>query len=95
MGYFRVELGKNLLLIEDNVAWATPGMFTVSHNVPCPVEGGGPDCGSTSRSRSRPTDAAVQYYVDPSHDRAAVQRRLFHTQAGASPVENSFLETRV
>ena len=28
MGFFRIELGKNLLGIEGNVAWATPGTFT-------------------------------------------------------------------
>ena len=28
MGFFRIELGKNLLGIEGNVAWATPGNFT-------------------------------------------------------------------
>lgn len=81
MGFFRVELGKNLLLIEDNVAWATPGTFTVSHNVPCPVEGGGPECGGSSTSTTPFEFGAVHYhYVDPSHNRAAVQRRL-HNRA--------------
>ena len=28
MGFFRVELGNNLLGIENNIAWATPGTFT-------------------------------------------------------------------
>lgn len=28
MGFFRIELGKNLLGIEANVVWATPGTFT-------------------------------------------------------------------
>lgn len=28
MGFFRVELGKNLLGIENNIAWATPGHFS-------------------------------------------------------------------
>jgi hypothetical protein len=62
MGYFRIELGKNLLMIESNVAWATPGTFTV-HNVPCSVKGD--DC-----------VAGHLTYVDPSRDIAAVQRRL-------------------
>ena len=34
MGYFRVELGKDLLGIENHVAWAVPGDFT-TRNVPC------------------------------------------------------------
>lgn len=29
MGFFRVELGKYLLMIESNVAWATPGTFSM------------------------------------------------------------------
>ena len=29
MGFFRIELGKNLLGIEANVVWATPGTFTI------------------------------------------------------------------
>ena len=28
MGYFRIELGCNLLLIETNIAWATPGSYS-------------------------------------------------------------------
>lgn len=38
MGFFRVELGKNLLGIEGHVAWATPGAFTVL-NFPCNEDG--------------------------------------------------------
>jgi cathepsin X len=29
MGFFRIELGKNLLGIEGNIAWALPGTFSV------------------------------------------------------------------
>ena len=28
MGYFRIELGRNLLGVEDNLAWATPRTWT-------------------------------------------------------------------
>jgi cathepsin X len=28
LGYFRVEMGQNLLMIESNIAWATPGSFS-------------------------------------------------------------------
>lgn len=38
LGFFRVELGKNLLGIEGPVAWATPGPFTVM-NYPCNEDG--------------------------------------------------------
>jgi hypothetical protein len=69
MGYFRVELGKNLLMIESNIAWATPGTFTV-HNVPCSVEGD--DC-----------DAGHHTFVDPSRDVASVHRRLRQHASGA------------
>ena len=29
MGFFRIEMGKNLLMIESSIAWATPGSFSV------------------------------------------------------------------
>lgn len=29
MGFFRIELGKNLLMIESNTAWVTPKSFSV------------------------------------------------------------------
>ena len=32
LGFFRVELGKNLLGIETHITWATPGIFTVFHS---------------------------------------------------------------
>jgi cathepsin X len=64
LGFFRVELGKNLLGIEGHVAWATPGTFTVE-NYPCNKDGA--NC---------PPDEKVQRYVDPSEDIASVKRRL-------------------
>jgi cathepsin X len=42
MSFFRVELGKNLLMIESNVAWATPGTFSVWK---CTKDGKGQACG--------------------------------------------------
>ena len=53
-------MGKNLLGIEGEVGWATPGEFTVA-NYPCSEDG--KNCNSKK-------------YVDPSDDIAAVQRRL-------------------
>ena len=38
LGFFRIELGKNLLGIEGHISWATPGSFTV-HNLPCLKDG--------------------------------------------------------
>jgi hypothetical protein len=62
MGYMRLELGKNLLGIEGEVAWATPGSYTVN-NFPCYEDG--KNCGSNH-----------EQYVDPSANIAAVKRRL-------------------
>mmetsp|Transcript_3883 Transcript_3883/g.7245 ORF Transcript_3883/g.7245 Transcript_3883/m.7245 type:complete len:369 (-) Transcript_3883:61-1167(-) len=63
MGFFRLELGKNLLGIESHVSWAVPGSFTVS-NYPCLKDGS--NC-----------KMETQHYVDPSKDPTVmVQRRL-------------------
>jgi cathepsin X len=51
MGFFRIELGKNLLGIEDHIVWVTPGTFSTV-NFPCDEDGG--NCLTTHR------------YVDPS-----------------------------
>jgi hypothetical protein len=31
MGYMRLEMGKNLLGIEGEIAWATPGVYTTNN----------------------------------------------------------------
>jgi hypothetical protein len=62
MGFIKVEMGKNLLGIEGEVAWATPGNFTVN-NFPCGEDGTG--CRGN-----------VQSFIDPSTDTEAMQRRL-------------------
>uniref|UniRef100_A0A7S2XRN5 Peptidase C1A papain C-terminal domain-containing protein n=1 Tax=Attheya septentrionalis TaxID=420275 RepID=A0A7S2XRN5_9STRA len=62
MGYVRVETGKNILAIEEEIAWATPGIFTIN-NVPCSEDGS--SCGKD-----------VHVYQDPSTDLEAVQRRV-------------------
>ena len=38
MGYIRVAVGQNILGLEGEVAWATPGSFTL-HNFPCSEDG--------------------------------------------------------
>ena len=61
MGYMRLEMGKNLLGIEGEIAWATPGSFTVN-NFPCYENGA--NC------------VTHETYVDPSSDVASIKRRL-------------------
>mmetsp|Transcript_14569 Transcript_14569/g.33659 ORF Transcript_14569/g.33659 Transcript_14569/m.33659 type:complete len:205 (-) Transcript_14569:75-689(-) len=71
LGYMRLEMGKNLLGIEGEVAWATPGSFTVK-NFPCNEDG-----------RNCVIKHQSQTYVDPSEDIPAVQRRLKRKQLRA------------
>lgn len=68
MGFFRIELGQNLLNIENKVTWATPGSFSVS-NYPCSLD----DKGAVVDE-----DCLTHFdYVDPSFDAAAaLERRL-------------------
>ena len=69
MGYIRVEMGKNILGLEGEVAWATAGSWT-EVNFPCSEDGkncNGSELGMRYNS---------QFYVDPSTDVEAVQRRL-------------------
>lgn len=67
MGYMRLEVGKNLLGIEGEVAWVTPGQFTV-HNFPCNEDG--------SNCVIKRPSVETQTYQDPSKDVAALKRRL-------------------
>jgi cathepsin X len=61
MGYMRIEMGKNLLGIEGEIAWATPGSFTVI-NFPCYENG--ENC------------VQQQEFVDPSSNLVEIKRRL-------------------
>ncbi len=38
MGYIRIAIGKNILGVESEGAWATPGTWT-ENNVPCFEDG--------------------------------------------------------
>jgi hypothetical protein len=68
MGFMRLLAGKNLLGIEEEVAWATPGSFTV-HNFPCSEDG--KNCrGKPDDAEARPA-VSTEHYVDPSQDVAA------------------------
>jgi cathepsin X len=70
MGYFRIAKGVNMLGIESEVAWATPGSFTTT-NYMCREDG--TNCGPMS------TESTIKY-ADPSLDTAIVQRRLRKVQ---------------
>lgn len=67
MGYMRLEMGKNLLGIEGEIAWATPGSFTVN-NFPCYENGA--NC------------VLHETYVDPSTDMVSIKRRLKKDKPG-------------
>ena len=62
MGFFQILAGENVLGIESDIAWATPGQYT-NRNFPCSEDG-----------KNCAPDA--EKYVDPSTDIDAVQRRL-------------------
>lgn len=64
--------GTNLLGLESTVAWATPGAFTTAGNVRCGEGGAG--CGGDEGDADGPH--RNQFYVDPSTDVEAVQRKL-------------------
>jgi len=68
LGYVRVAMGQNILGLEGEVAWATPGSWT-ELNFPCNENGDNCNGGHTFK------DGAV-FYNDPSNDLQAVQRRL-------------------
>ena len=55
-------MGKNMLGIEDHVAWVTPGDFTVS-NVPCSEDG---LCGDQIQGKKKKIQYVAQQYIDPS-----------------------------
>ena len=57
-GFFRVKAGKNILGIEDGVAWVTPGAWTTK-NVACSEDG--KTCGGVKNHGGE-----SQEYVDPS-----------------------------
>ena len=66
MGYFRIVMGKNALGIESEIAWATPGSFTVE-NFPCNEDGSNCQLNGGLRGMT---------YVDPSTDPSILERRF-------------------
>ena len=83
MGYVRVEAGKNILGIEGEVAWATPGAFTV-HNFPCHEDGKNCDF------HDKPA-VHTQHYVDPSTDKSALEERLNLYRASPAKEEKRYM----
>jgi cathepsin X len=74
MGFARIAAGKNMLGIEDHVAWVTPGTFTVE-NVPCSEDG--KMCGGEIQDHETPTirKFVSQTYVDPSAEFIAMKEK--------------------
>ena len=66
-GFAFVEMGKDILGIESEIVWATPGTFDVV-NYPCFENG--------SNCQSENTHSIELEYVDPSNDIEKVSRRL-------------------
>ncbi|KAL7438382.1 hypothetical protein ACHAXH_007602 [Discostella pseudostelligera] len=65
MGFARIAAGKNMLGIEDHVAWVTPGTFTIA-NVACSEDG--KICGDEIQNHGSPIvrKFVSHTYVDPS-----------------------------
>lgn len=70
MGFIRVEMGNNILGLEGEVAWATPGSWT-EVNFPCNENGS-----NCNGSQNDQLEGGAMFYNDPSNDLEAVQRRL-------------------
>jgi len=81
LGYVRIKAGNNILGIEGEVAWATPGSFT-EHNFPCHEDGKNCDF-------HKGPSVITQQYVDPSADMAGLEEHLSVIRASnkkAAPV---------
>ena len=69
MGFAKIAAGKNMLGLEDNVAWVTPASFTIQNNLPCSEDGA--ECGGMDQT-DKPPAAGFKWvgqnfeYVDPS-----------------------------
>jgi cathepsin X len=89
LGFFRVEMGKNLLGIESNIAWAIPGQWTTMQNhYPCLKDGS--NCKPNNNNNDNTVVAATTTtYVDPSRaPRTSVQRRLRQAYGSTYPLRS-------
>jgi cathepsin X len=68
-GFFRIVMGRNSLGIESEVAWASPGDFTIN-NYPCNEDAS--NCGGAERAQQMMSAS----YIDPSNNPTALLRRL-------------------
>lgn len=70
LGYFRIIMGHNALGIESEIAWATPGSFTIE-NYPCDEDGDNCD---GSEGGVVMMKMKAHHYVDPSSNPVALQQ---------------------
>ncbi len=80
MGFARIAAGKNMLGIEDHVAWATPGTFTIA-NVACSEDG--KICGDEVQNHGAPT---VRKFVSHTYEDPSVE---FIARKEASTLQSS------
>lgn len=71
MGFAKIAAGKNMLGIEDNVAWVTPSSFTIQNSLPCSEDG--EECGGVHHHHHHPPTEQIGFmygkkfdYIDPS-----------------------------
>jgi cathepsin X len=92
LGYFKILMGHNALGIESEIAWATPGSFTVE-NYPCDENGDNCVDESTTDESVGPTMMMMMrshHYQDPSLDPVALQQRRRLQQITVGSAERSF-----
>ncbi len=63
MGFAKIAAGKNMLGMEDNVAWVTPSSFTIQNSLPCSEDGA--ECGGIPPAEQKFSFVGMDY-VDPS-----------------------------
>ncbi len=72
-------MGSNLLGLEGEVAWATPGTWT-EDNFPCGEDG--TSCNGKSNLNGHTFENGAVIYNDPSNNVEAVQKRLMADNKG-------------
>ena len=82
LGFFRIELGKNLLGIESHISWAVPGSYSVT-NFPCLKDGS--NCMPKKKKHESMTTTTTEYFIDPSkHPERIMKQRLRQASAAGS-----------
>ena len=80
MGFMRLEMGHNLLGIEGEVAWVTPGAFTV-HNFPCAENG--------DNCIVHENGMVTQFYQDPAYDKTLLTTRFEKRSPNMKPAAST------